>query len=114
MGGLTVLGDAVSVMHLLGAVQAESDGEALRREKAAPVLVEEGPVGLDAVGDAPVRGLVLALQRHDLAEVVQAQDGRLPAVPGEPDHCLRGGVDVLDDVLLQDVVGHAERLALWV
>jgi len=35
-------------------------------------------------------------------------------MPGEPDHCLWGGVDVLDDVLLQGIVGHAERLALWI
>ncbi len=83
MGGLLVLGDAVSVMHLRGTVQAKSNSETLCRKKAAPVLIEEGSVGLNTVGDAPVRGLMLALQRHNLAKVVQSQDGRFPAMPGE-------------------------------
>jgi len=101
-------------MHFLGTVQAKSDSKTLCRKKAAPVLIEEGCVGLNTVGDAPVRGLMLALQRHNLAKVAQAQDGRFPAMPGEPDHCFWGSVDMLDDVLLQDFVGHAERLALWI
>jgi hypothetical protein len=35
-------------------------------------------------------------------------------MPGKVDHRTGGSVDVLDNVLLQDVVGHAKRLALWV
>ncbi len=57
---------------------------------------------------------MLALQRHNLAKVVQPQDGRLPTMPGKIDHRTRGSVDVLDNVLLQDGVGHAKRLALWI
>ncbi len=33
---------------------------------------------------------------------------------GKPDHCLWGSVDMLDVVLLQDLVGHAKRLALGI
>jgi len=101
-------------MHLLGTVQTESNGETLVREEAAPVLIEEGSVGLNAVDDAPIWGVMLSLQRHNPAKVVQAQNGRLPAVPRKPDHCFRGSVDMLDDIVLQGFVGHLKRLALWI
>ena len=35
-------------------------------------------------------------------------------MPGEADYRTGGSVDVLDNVLLQNVVGHAKRLALWI
>ncbi|MBA7708952.1 hypothetical protein ES703_117857 [subsurface metagenome] len=70
MGGLLVLGDAVLVMHFLRTVQAESNSKALCRQKTAPVIIEEDSVCLHTVSDALVRGLMLALQRHNLAKVV--------------------------------------------
>ena len=57
---------------------------------------------------------MLALQRRNLAEVVQPQYGRFPAMPGKVDHRTGERIDILDDVLLQDVVGHVKRLALWI
>src|SRR5262249_48632932 len=50
----------------------------------------------------------------DLAKVVQSEDGRFAAMPEEIDHRLRGDLDLLDDVLLQQVIGHAKRLGLRV
>ncbi len=114
MGGILVLGDAVSVVHFLRTVQTEPYGKALCRQEAAPVLIEEGTIGLNTIGDAPVRGLMLALQRHNLAKVVQPQDGRFSSMPGKVDHRSGGSIDVLNNVFLQDVVGHAKRLALWI
>ena len=35
-------------------------------------------------------------------------------MPGKVDYRTGGSVDVLDNVLLQDGVGHAKRLALWI
>ncbi|MBA7671030.1 hypothetical protein ES703_79181 [subsurface metagenome] len=35
-------------------------------------------------------------------------------MPGKADHWFGGSVDVLDNVLFQDVVGHAKRFALWI
>ncbi len=55
---------------------------------------------------------MLALHLHNVAKVVQPQDGRFPAMPGKVNHRTGGSVDVLDNVLLQDRVGHAKRLAL--
>ena len=59
-------------------------------------------------------GLGLALQRDNLAKVVQPQQGRFSPVPGKADHRTRGSADVLDDVRLKDVFGHAKRLTLRV
>ena len=57
---------------------------------------------------------MLALQRHNLAKVVKPQDGRFPTMPGKVDHRTGGSVDMLDNILLQDIVGHAKRFALWI
>jgi len=114
VGGILTLGDAVLIVHFRRSVQAKPHGKALCRQKATPVLIEEGAVGLHTIGDAPVRGLILALQRYNLAKVVQPQNGRFPTMPRKFDHRTGGSVDVLDNVLLQDGVGHAKRLALWI
>jgi hypothetical protein len=42
-----------------------------------------------------------ALKRHNLAKVVQPQEGRLPAMPRKTDLRTGRGGDVLDDVFFQ-------------
>lgn len=84
------------------------------RKKAAPVVVKEHAVGLDAVVDAPIRGQVFALELGYLAEIVCPEDGQLAAVPEEIDRPFRGDCDLLPDVLLQQIVGHAEGPAVRV
>jgi len=61
MGGFPAFGKAMAVMHFLRTVQANPHGEALCSKKAAPVLINEGAVGLNTVDDLTVRGLMLAL-----------------------------------------------------
>ena len=114
MGGILVFRNAVLIVQCLSTIEANSDDKALFRQKAAPVLIEEGPIGLHAVDDMLVRRLMLTLERYNLAKVVQPQNCRLPAVPREVDHRTGGSLDVLDNILLQDVVGHAKRLVLWI
>ena len=70
VSGPLVLGNAESVMHFFGTVQAESNSKPLCCKKAAPVLIEEGPICLNAIGDKLVRRLMLALQGYNLAKVV--------------------------------------------
>src|SRR5215510_3212517 len=112
MGGLLTLGHTVRVVQRLRTVEAEADRKIFCGKKAAPVVIEEHTVSLDAVGNASARRLVLALEFDDLAKIVQPEDGRLAAVPKEVDDCFGGNVDLLDDVLLQQVIGHAKRLGL--
>jgi len=57
---------------------------------------------------------MLALQLHNFAKVVEPQEGRFPAMPRKVDHGTGGSVNVLDNVLLQNVIGHAKQLALWI
>jgi len=114
MGWSVTLGDTVPIVEFFRTVEANSDDKVFFRQKAAPVLIEEGPIGLHAVDDMLVRRLMLALERYNLAKVVQPQNCRLPAVPREVDHRTGGSLDVLDNILLQDVVGHAKRLVLWI
>ena len=112
MGRVLALGDAVPIVHLLRTVQAKPYGKALCLQKATPVLIEESTIGLHTVGDALVSRLMLALQRRNLAKVIQPQDRWFPTMPGKVDHRAGGSGDVLNYVLLEDVVGHAKRLAL--
>jgi hypothetical protein len=57
---------------------------------------------------------VLALEFDDLAKIVQPKDGRFAAVPKEIDYCFRGDLNLLDNILLQQVVGHTKRPGLWI
>ena len=99
VGGASGLGDAVRVVHFLRAVQTEPHGKFFFRQKLAPVFIDEDAVGLNPVGYATAGGFVFSLKRRDLAKVVHPQEGGLPPVPGESDHPIGGGFDVLDDVL---------------
>jgi hypothetical protein len=114
MSGTLALGDTVAVMHLLGPVEAKAYGKALCCQKTAPVLIEKSAICLDTIGDALMRGLMLPLQGHNLPEVAEPQEDRLSTMPGKIDHRTGRSGDVLDDIFLQDGVGHPKRLALWI
>ena len=109
---LAALGHAVSVVQFRRAVQAEADAESLRRQKAAPLFIEQHAIGLDAVADAPAGGLVLALKLDGLAEKVHAQGGRLSSMPREGNLRPARGLDMLDDVFFQQAVRHPRRAGL--
>jgi hypothetical protein len=80
----------------------------------APILIEENPIGLNTVGNSLVRGLMLSLQLHNFAKVVQPQDSRFPTMPGKINHRIEGSINVLDDVFLEERFGHLRRLTLRV
>ena len=100
------LGDPVLVVDLLRAVDGQAHEEAVLLQEARPVLVEQRAVGLQVVLD-PLSGLrVLPLQRHDLAEEVEAEQRGLAALPRE--HHLVGGHarDVVAHEALEHLVVH--------
>jgi hypothetical protein len=51
---------------------------------------------------------MLVLQFHNFPKVVQPQDGWFPSVPGKVDHGSGGGVDMLGNVSLKDIVRHTK------
>ena len=108
--GLPAARQAIAVVEIPRAVEAEADGEPFLRQEPAPLPVEERAVGLQAVGDRPARRTEPAFDRDDPAEVTDAQDRRLAAVPGEADDLVGRGGDVLGDIGLEEVFGHAGRL----
>jgi len=114
VSGTSIFSDSAAVMLFPGTVQAEPDNKALRRKKSTPVLVDESPIGLNPVCNAPVRWLILALQRHNLAIVVQSQHGWFTAMPGKADQRFGACIDVLDDILFQNVIGHPKRADPWI
>jgi len=114
MGGIPAFGDTVPIVHFLRTVKANPYGKALCRQKAAPVLIEEGTVGLDSIKNVLLRRLVFPLQLDDTAKVVQSQDCGFSSMPGKTDLRVWVNSEVLFDILLQEVLGHAERSAFWI
>jgi hypothetical protein len=101
-------GHAVAIVHFLRAVEAEPHAESLGSQKAAPLLVEENPISLDAIGNAAPGGPMPVLDGYQLAEEIQAGDSRLAAVPGKADYGTRRRFHVLDNIGLQEIIGHAD------
>ena len=107
VSGLAGLIDAVGVVKLWGAVDAQADEEVIFDKELAPLVVEQGAVGLDGVGDFFAVG-VFFLQFDGFAEEGDAEKGGLAALPGEGDF---GDVlvgDVLTDERVEDFVAHPE------
>ncbi len=105
-GGSSVPPEAVPVVDLPRTVQAEADRESLGGQEPPPPIVEQRAVGLHSVGDRPAVGTEATLDIDDFTEIIDAQDGGFPAVPGEPDDLVGRGGEVLGDVVLEEVEGH--------
>jgi hypothetical protein len=53
---------------------------------------------------------VLFLKLDDCPKIVEPEQGRLSAMPGEGNHGVFRSRDVLDNVFLQELFGHAEDI----
>jgi hypothetical protein len=92
-------------------VEAEADAKVLSSEKTAPLACQENAIGLDVVSDVFAAGAVFTLEFHNPAKIVQPENRRLPAVPREKDLAPRDNGNLLNNVLLQQIVGHPKRTA---
>ena len=111
-GRLAAPVDAVGVVELARAVDGDPHQEVVLPEELRPVVVEQRGVGLQGVAHHLARPGVPTLELDDPAVEVQTHHGRLAPLEGED----RLGlvpvrVEQLDDVLLEDVVGHPEARA---
>ena len=111
-GGLAALVDPVRVVHLPRAVDRDADQEVVLLQERAPLVVQQGAVGLDRVEDPLARPRVLVFQLDGPAEKVQAHHGRLAALPGH-DHLRHPRVRLheLADIGLLQPGGHPELTA---
>ena len=90
-------------------VQADSDRKIFFRQEKTPILIEKDSIGLHPVDNFRARRTVLFLKGDDVAEVSEAEEGRFPPVPGETDDGSGGGFDVLNDVVFEETLRHADR-----
>src|SRR3954470_24238749 len=84
-GGLAALVDAVGVVHLRWAVDRDADEEVVLFEERAPVVVEQGAIGLHGVQNLLTGSRIPSFELDGSPEEVQAHQRRLPALPGDYD-----------------------------
>ncbi len=77
--------DAVGVVHLARAVDAQADEDLVLLEERAPLVVEPRAVGLDRVGDLLSGPLILPHVLDRALEEVEAHQRRLAALPADDD-----------------------------
>ncbi|MNP27596.1 hypothetical protein D3C76_1205160 [compost metagenome] len=100
----------MEIVDLPWAVEAEPHQETLAGEEGAPVVIEQGAIGLQGIAD-DLAGGEAALVVQGPLEKVQAEQGRLAALPGELDFGAGLRRDVALHVVAQHLVVHAEALA---
>jgi len=70
-------------VRFLKALKGEAYVKMFGCQKAAPFVVEESPVGLEAVPAFPARGEIFFLQGNGFFKKIDSCEGRLSPVPGE-------------------------------
>ena len=102
--------DPVGVVQFARSVHTEADEKIMIGKEPAPVVVEQGPVGLQRIQHL-LAAAVLLLQFDHAAEKIKAEQGGFAALPGEGDFVAGLAGNVLPDVGLQRGIGHAEVFA---
>src|SRR5207245_10690157 len=91
-----------------GAARAEAGTGVVLWEDIPSCLVDRRCVGLNAVEHVLARWPMLCLHLTRPAEKIDAEQGRLAAVPGKAHDLFRSRLDVLDDVALQRFVAQPD------
>ena len=68
---LLFLAQTVSVMEIVGTVDADPHAKTFLRKKTAPVFIEESTVGLNAIPYSLAREPIFPLERCDFSEVIK-------------------------------------------
>ncbi len=106
-GALAAAVDAVGVVQLARAVDAQADQEVVLLEEHAPVVVEQQAVGLEGVLHRLAGLAVLVDQLDRAAEELELHQRRLAALPGHRDLRRAVRLEQLADVGLERGLGHA-------
>ena len=94
-------------MELLWAINADADEPVVLPKEGAPLIGQQGAVGLQAVVDETSTS-VLALEGKYALVKTQRTHQRLATMPREQDLRLRLGFDILSDEGLQGLFAHAK------
>jgi len=108
---LAVVGDAVVVVEFRWAVDGEADEELLFVEEPAPVVVEEGAIGLEGVLDGLAGAFVFVLEFDGFSEEVESGEGGFAALPGDGHFVGKMG-DEAGEEFLEGGEGHAVFVAV--
>jgi len=107
-GGPASLVSPIDVVQLPLSVQTDADEEIMFLEERTPLIGQQSAVGLHGVHDLHARPPVFLRQLHRAAIEIQAHKGGLSPLPGN-DHLIGlVGFDELMNVILQQLVRHAE------
>ena len=98
--------DAVGIVKLARAVDAQADQEIVLLEKFAPFIIEKDAVGLKGVLHGLVRPAVLFDEFDGAPEKVELHQRRLAALPRHGHRGRAVRLEQLTDVGLERVVGH--------
>src|SRR5690606_29940707 len=74
---------AVGIMQLAGAIDADADQEVVFLEELAPLVIQQGRVGLERVFYGHARFAILRLEFDGFPEKIHAHQGWLTALPGK-------------------------------
>src|SRR5215469_5146731 len=80
---LAVIGDAIYVVQLFRAIDAEAHEKPMSLEEHSPGIVQQRPIGLQIIFNALIRLLVFLFEFDDFLKKVQPEQGWLAALPGE-------------------------------
>ena len=118
VAGLAAFIRTMVVLQCFTAFQTDADREVMFPEQAAPRIVDERGVGLQAVADGDARGGIALLQRQRLLIKPQSGQQRFAALPDEinlPGPGRLGGNLAADKRLQRRIVHFPHRgIALWV
>jgi len=108
---LAALVDAIRIVKLARAVDAQADQDVVPLQEGAPRVVQPGAVGLERVRNLLSR-LLVALHAGDRAlEELEPHQRRLAALPADDHVGARVRLEQLADVGVEQIVGHAEPAA---
>ncbi|MNI60799.1 hypothetical protein D3C73_1160320 [compost metagenome] len=100
----------IEVMDLARPVEAEADHEVFVGEKGAPLVIEQGAIGLQGIADDLAIGELTLISDRPLKKI-QPQQRRLTTLPGEFHFRAVLRRDVTLHIRTQHFVGHTEALA---
>ena len=114
IGWGTATHPAEGVMDVLRAINAQSHHKLMLCQECTPSVIQQHAVGLEGIGKGNARPGMFLLKGDHLAVKVQANQRRLPALPGEKDRGIILRLDVLGNKLLQQFLGYGRVVfALW-
>ena len=110
-GGPVLLVPAVNIMHMSGTVEADADEEVVFLKEFAPLIVQEGAVGLHGIFEDHGRLFIFFLIFDGLPIEIEPHEGGFAPLPG---HRHLGGAVIFDELAIisfQDLVPHPEVAA---